>query len=277
MFPTEKNYLFVTSLSANNCTKWFMNSKPFLLQSNKTLRRNLQIALQSRMGSGGQQIQKQTALTRTRAMALAVMILVLAATALIVALDPHADLMAWTASIERYRTVDNLIYVSILYVICLAVPFMPGVEIGLLLMLIFGKTGIIAAYLGTIVGLNLSFAVGRLLDRGKFGEFLHRRYASTRYNSDAWFQTTIDRSPVVRPILHFFEHRFQNLRYFSVGVLFNLPGNSVVGGGGGIALICGMTSAFSWFKFAITVAVATLFVPLLVFLGVVNIEVLMNV
>jgi hypothetical protein len=48
-------------------------------------------------------------------------------------------------------------------------------------------------------------------------------------------------------------------------VLINLPGNMLVGGGGGIALVAGMTRLFSWPAFLLTVAVAVAPVPLLIY------------
>ena len=196
--------------------------------------------------------------------------------ALTVIANPQADLMVWTDNIQRYRTLDNLVYVSILYMICIAVPFMPGVEIGLLLMLVFGKAGVIAAYVCTSIGLNMAFATGRVLGMGQLGPYLHERCAAARCKPDVWLQSALDRSPALCRILHLSGRRMGNLRYLTVGILLNVPGNSVLGGGGGIALLSGMNGSFSWLKFVITVAVATLFVPLVVFLGIVNIESLIN-
>jgi hypothetical protein len=67
------------------------------------------------------------------------------------------------------------------------------------------------------------------------------------------------------------------LRYPALGLLFNLPGNSLIGGGGGIALVGGMSSGLSWPKFALTVTLATVLVPLLALLGVVDIATLIQI
>ena len=57
-----------------------------------------------------------------------------------------------------------------------------------------------------------------------------------------------------------------------LGILFNLPGNSVLGGGGGIALICGMSRLFKWQWFLLTVILVTAPVPLLAFFGLIQLE-----
>jgi hypothetical protein len=45
-------------------------------------------------------------------------------------------------------------------------------------------------------------------------------------------------------------------------VAINLPGNIVIGGGGGIALMAGLSRLFSPSGFVVTVAIATLPIPL---------------
>ena len=50
---------------------------------------------------------------------------------------------------------------AFVYVLMLALPFVPGVEIGLLLMILFGREGVIVAYVATIVGLSLAYLVAQ--------------------------------------------------------------------------------------------------------------------
>lgn len=49
----------------------------------------------------------------------------------------------------------------LIYVLVLALPFVPGVEFGLLLMVLFGREGVIAAYVATVVGLSLAYFVAQ--------------------------------------------------------------------------------------------------------------------
>src|SRR3546814_18566730 len=54
-----------------------------------------------------------------------------------------------------------LLFWLIVYVLALATPFVPGVEISFAVMLLLGSKGIVAMYLATLLGLSLASAVGR--------------------------------------------------------------------------------------------------------------------
>ena len=58
-----------------------------------------------------------------------------------------------------------LISGGILYVLLLSLPFVPGVELGVVLMCVFGKEGIVFVYFATVAGLSLAFLMGRLLPK----------------------------------------------------------------------------------------------------------------
>ncbi len=152
------------------------------------------------------------------------------------------------------RGLALLLAVSLLYALLLAVPFVPSVEIGLLIMLLYGRPGIIAAYVATLLGLNLAYLAGRFL-RGQAGmvqrmeERLLRRI----------------RRPGGKPLL----------AVFVLATLLNTPGNTAVGGGGGISLVYGAAGLLPWGVFAACVAVATALIPTLVFLGMLGAEQLM--
>jgi hypothetical protein len=61
-----------------------------------------------------------------------------------------------------------------------------------------------------------------------------------------------------------------NSRYFIIAILINLPGNTIIGGGGGIALLCGMKG------FILTIAIASSPIPLLLLFGMIQIETLLS-
>ena len=67
-----------------------------------------------------------------------------------------------------------------------------------------------------------------------------------------------------------------NHRYLTLGACLNLPGNSVLGGGGGIAFICGLSGQFHWRRFILTIVLATAPIPLLVLFGLVPLEPLLE-
>src|SRR4030067_315202 len=65
------------------------------------------------------------------------------------------------------RHVDIAVFIvfasATLYVGLMALPFMPGIEVGLMLMAMLGVEGIVLVYLCTVLALSLSFLTGRLL------------------------------------------------------------------------------------------------------------------
>jgi hypothetical protein len=56
-------------------------------------------------------------------------------------------------------------------------------------------------------------------------------------------------------------------RYLAVAIALNMPGNLMIGDGGGIALAAGFSRLFSLSWFALTVAVAVAPVPIVVLLA----------
>ncbi|MDH3691134.1 MAG: hypothetical protein OEU36_16950 [Gammaproteobacteria bacterium] len=61
-------------------------------------------------------------------------------------------------------------------------------------------------------------------------------------------------------------------RHLTLPVCLNLPGNSVLGGGGGIAALCGLSRQFHWWSYVLTLIAATAPIPLLVLSGQIDIE-----
>ena len=55
-------------------------------------------------------------------------------------------------------------------------------------------------------------------------------------------------------------------RYFALAGALNVPGNFLIGGGGGIALIAGVSKLYSVTGFVLTIAIAVAPVPLAVYL-----------
>ena len=172
-----------------------------------------------------------------------------------------------------------LIYGGIFYAFLLSLPFVPGVEIGILLMCVFGEEGIFPVYLATVVGLNLAFLTGRSLPL-KWFKFFKAKVGFT--NNTNCHLNDIDGIMKSMPL----SQRFSRYRFFSflakyrypaIGILLNMPGNYLVGGGGGISIACGISRNISWKWFLITVAVAVSPVPLLVWFGVIQLETFLGV
>lgn len=153
------------------------------------------------------------------------------------------------------------------YTLLLAVPFVPGVEVGLALLAMEGAWIAPFVYLGTVAGLSLAFLAGfhlpyRHLRRvfadlglGRAAALIAQIEPLSEVERLALLQRLLPR-PLARVML--------GGRYLLLAALFNLPGNAVLGGGGGIALVAGLSRIFGrrWTVLTIVLAVAP--VPLLV-------------
>jgi len=157
-----------------------------------------------------------------------------------------------------------------IYILLLSLPFVPGVELGILLMCAFGKEGIVFVYFATVVGLSIAFLMGRMVPK-KWIESLLKKLG---------FSQTSDNQPdeIVSMLDNYLRHKkwlrtlLLNYRYIVIGVLFNMPGIYLIGGGGGISLVCGISRSISFKWFLLTVVLAVSPVPLLAFFGVIQLE-----
>ena len=168
-------------------------------------------------------------------------------------------------------TVHRMIVVALIaYTVLMALPFVPGVEIGLALIAIFGARVVPVIYLSTVLALVSAFALGRLapattLAAGRRSVGLARaaRHVGETANLDpaerrARIEAALPKS--LRPWL-------LKVPVLLMLVLFNLPGNTLAGGGGGIAMALGASRLISWPAYAIGVAIAVSPVPIAVLLG----------
>jgi len=157
-----------------------------------------------------------------------------------------------------------------IYILLLSLPFVPGVELGILLMCAFGKEGIVFVYFATVVGLSIAFLMGRMVPK-KWIESLLKKLG---------FSQTSDNQPdeIVSMLDNYLRHKkwlrtlLLNYRYIVIGVLFNMPGIYLIGGGGGISLVCGISRSISFKWFLLTVVLAVSPVPLLAFFGAIQLE-----
>ena len=157
-----------------------------------------------------------------------------------------------------------------IYILLLSLPFVPGVELGILLMCAFGKEGIVFVYFATVIGLSIAFLMGRMVPK-KWVESLLKKLG---------FSQTRDKQSdeIVSMLDNYLRHKkwlrtlLLNYRYIVIGVLFNMPGIYLIGGGGGISLVCGISRSISFKWFLLTVVLAVSPVPLLAFFGVIQLE-----
>lgn len=154
-----------------------------------------------------------------------------------------------------------------LYTALMAIPFVPGMEISLALFAAFGSQVAVFVYFATLAALSLSFVIGRLvpirvlaslfgtlgLDRAQ--ELVMQLAPLSRDQRLEALTAAAPRRLVPWLLKH---------RYIAIIVALNLPGNVLIGGGGGIALLAGISGLFSFPRYLVTVALAVLPIPLFV-------------
>ncbi|QGX97872.1 hypothetical protein EI983_06115 [Roseovarius faecimaris] len=163
-------------------------------------------------------------------------------------------------------TIHRLVTTAlILFVVAAAIPFVPGAEIGFALLLIFGAQAAPVVYVGMVGALVLSYSVARFvpvqaLVRVLSWLGLHRASdvveELSRLDPSHRWQYMVDRMPP--PWL---SKALRN-RYLTLAVLLNTPGNSLIGGGGGIAFLSGLSRMLSFWSFLAVALIAVLPVPL---------------
>jgi hypothetical protein len=162
-----------------------------------------------------------------------------------------------------------MIAMLILYALLLAIPFVPGVEIGVALLLIQGATAAPMVYGATVTGLALAFVVGQIVSLPWLIGLLHdlrlRRIA-------AWLER-VDDVPRDQRLLAmqaklpgWLVPLVVQYRYATIAIALNTPGNIAIGGGGGIMLVAGLSRVFTTPAMLLVIALATAPVPLAVWL-----------
>lgn len=165
----------------------------------------------------------------------------------------------------------RLIMIAIVvYVLLMMLPFVPGIEIGLGMMMTFGPNIAPLVYGATVLALVLSFLIGRLVPQqsiiqivetlrlNRAGRLL-RQLEPLDSNERLEFLLQNASTRIVPFLLRY--------RFLALMVALNLPGNAIVGGGGGIGLIAGFSGLFTLPGYALAVAIAVSPVPLMVLMS----------
>ncbi len=152
------------------------------------------------------------------------------------------------------------------YVVASAIPFVPGAEIGLALMLMLGPTTAGLVYMSMVFALTLAYLVGRMVPPHVIAmtfEFFHlvraRKLVLDCAPLDVNQRLALMTERAPRRIVPFLLRH----RYITLALAFNLPGNTLIGGGGGIALAAGMSGIYPLGAFLAIVMLAVAPVPLL--------------
>jgi hypothetical protein len=175
---------------------------------------------------------------------------------------------AWQSSSVLSREI--IAAAMLVYVALTVLPFCPGIEVGLALIVLVGPEIVPLVYLATVAAPMLAFLIGRFVSQRTVIEMLGLlRLSRARelllqiepleVDQRLHFLLSTGRPRLLRWLL---EHR-----YVAVAIALNTPGNLVLGDGGGIALAAGFSRLFSVRLFALTVMLAVSPVPIAVMLS----------
>jgi hypothetical protein len=160
---------------------------------------------------------------------------------------------------------------AVAYIGLLAMPFVPGAEIGIALLAAFGPAIAPLIYVCTIAAMMLAFTIGRFLPIGAL-ERLFRVLRLTRAADLVARAAPLSKDDRLAMLLEGQSKRTVSVavryRYVAIALAVNMPGNSIIGGGGGIMMIAGLSGIFTPLATFLTVVIAVSPVPLAVlFLG----------
>lgn len=181
--------------------------------------------------------------------------------------------MLWTEALppSMGQSVRFAVLAGVLltYALLIAIPFVPGIEVGFSLILMRGADVAWYVYVATVGGLILAYLAGRFLPYA----WLHRTFLDLRLTracrllDDLQPLTPENRLALMHSRL---PGRVGNLvvgyRYLLLAGLINLPGSVFIGGGGGICLLAGFTHMFNTRVAVLTILLAVLPFPLAVWL-----------
>jgi hypothetical protein len=172
---------------------------------------------------------------------------------------------------ENEAMIHKIIMLALLsYVVTMSLPFLPGAEIGLALLTTFGQSIAPAVYLATVLALSIAFAIGRFVPCHitaswlaavglKRGAAMVRQLGEEPPENAAALILGRSQNWLVRGLV---KHR-----YIALALLINLPGNILIGGGGGIALAAGLSRTFHPLLYLATIMIAVMPVPLAFLIG----------
>lgn len=165
----------------------------------------------------------------------------------------------------KFLVNDRKVWLNIaVYALLLAIPFVPGIEISIALLSTLGTAVAVQIYLATVVAFTLSFMIGRLVPAALLMAFF-RLVSLTSAEALMKRLQPLSRKERLSLLVEHAPSRFIPLllrfRYVALVAAFNLPGNAILGGGGGIALLAGLSGMYSLPQYLIAASVAALPIP----------------
>lgn len=157
----------------------------------------------------------------------------------------------------------------VIYILLMATPFMPGIEIGLTVMLLLGNKSALLIYLCTLIALSISYLIGKCFPLRLVHRLLNWLYLNRASDLVSHLEP-LSQSERLELLYAKAPAKFApfllNHRYAMIAVLLNLPGNALIGGGGGIGLVVGMSRLIPFHKYFLVISLAIAPVPLLIYL-----------
>lgn len=137
---------------------------------------------------------------------------------------------------------------TVAYVVLLAIPFVPGAEIGIALLTSFGASIAPLVYAATVVAMMLAYVIGLVLP----SHLLVRLLRAVRLQKAASLierVCALPREDRIAVLLDAAPPQFVGFlikrRYVALAVAVNIPGNAIIGGGGGIMIMAGLSGLFT--------------------------------
>ncbi len=153
----------------------------------------------------------------------------------------------------------------LLYIVLTAIPFVPGIELGLALILAFGIKIVPVVYAATVAALVVSYLAGVLVPErwlAKSFRWLGLNKAAHMIDKIAPLDSTARINHLVAQAPNNYVPWLLRHRYLALALLFNMPGSALLGGGGGIAMATGMSRLMRFPVFLMTSAIAVAPIPL---------------
>jgi hypothetical protein len=176
------------------------------------------------------------------------------------------DRLGFEVRPSNENMVHRMIMVSAaIYAGLIAIPFVPGVEVGLALIAMLGSGIVLLVYVCTLLGLTLSFLVGRLVPLAVIIRFVAwLRFSRLKrlleriepLSGEERLGFLLEKAPG-RMLPFLLRHR-----YIALALAINLPGNFLIGGGGGIAMVAGISRLFTLQGFLLAIGLAVAPVPI---------------
>ncbi len=173
-----------------------------------------------------------------------------------------------------WAQIGFLLALLAVYAVLISIPFVPGIEIAVSLMMLRGPELVLPIYIATVLGLLLAYFIGRLtpyrvlqslaidLRLVRLGRMIEQITPLPQAERLALLQARLPQWMGPISIKY---------RYFLLAGLINLPGSSLIGGGGGIMIVAGLTRLFSPRATILTLALAVSPIPLAVWIFGINI------